>query len=86
MIKFKITGKKNINSAIKQLKDYKRELIAKSKEFCEKLGNKGIKVAQVNSGQYGSYIRFELVPQNNGNRVSFVFVASSISQVKVEWD
>ena len=49
---------KSINELIEYLENYKRNLNSKLQEFIDKLLDVGIRTAQANTGDYGSYIQF----------------------------
>ena len=84
-INISLTTKGSLDKAIEYLEQYKKELVQKSEEFVSMLIDIGIQVAEMNSGDYGSYIVFrkELNPRKDG--CEGLLIATDREKIVREW-
>ena len=75
----------SIQQAIREIEQYKQEILKKCRTVAERLCDVGIQVATENLGNYGKYITFriETTPKNSG--VKAVMVATNTGLIKSEW-
>jgi len=76
---------KSIRAAQKQLRQYKKDMIAKCEKFVTVLANKGILVGEDNLGGYGNYITFKLETDPKRYGVRAVLSATNTGIIKSEW-
>lgn len=75
----------SIQQAIREIEQYKQEMLTKCRTVAERLCGVGIQIATENAGGYGKYITFyrELIPEKSG--VKAVMVATNTGLIKSEW-
>lgn len=75
----------SLQQAIREIEQYKQEVLTKCRTVAERLCDVGIQIATENTGGYGKYITFyrELTPEKSG--VKAVMVATNTGLIKSEW-
>lgn len=75
----------SIQNAIKEIRQYQSDLNRKCEEFCRRLAELGIKVAQENTGGYGKYITFSVEITDRTNGCKALMVATNTGIIHSEW-
>lgn len=75
----------SVRKAQKELLRYKKDLLAKCEKFVRVLANKGIIVAQQNTGEYGKYIVFSVEVQPEKDGVKALLIASNTGLIRSQW-
>lgn len=77
----------SVDSAIKQIEEYKADLLRKCERFVEEVIKEGITVAKyaVSHSEYGSYISFSQEIRNNKNNIVGIMYASNNGIIVSEW-
>lgn len=77
----------SIDSAIKEIEEYKADLLRKCHQFIEELGKQGISVAKraVSGTEYGSYISFSMEINDSSSNIVGVMVATNTGIIQSEW-
>lgn len=78
-------SQRSIKRAMRELKEYRAELIYKCQVFCERLAEMGIVAAESHSGMYGDRIlfRYECDPEKYGAKA--VLIAENRDIIKSQW-
>ena len=76
---------RSVRSAMKELEKYKRDLLRKCEIFCETLANKGILVAQMNTGEYGRYITFSVQTEPKRTGARALLIATNTGHIVSQW-
>lgn len=71
MINIDLNSVSSVRSAVKQLKQYKKDLARKCETVVSRLSEIGIETAKLNCGEYGSAITFskEITAKNQGGAI-----------------
>ena len=80
-----ITSKNGIQKTIRQLEQYRDGLDKKCELFVSRLAEVGIKTAQMNAGEYGSYIVFKKRIEPLPNGCQAILVATDGQKIIREW-
>ena len=65
---------KSVRNAIKELKKYEDDLTYKCQLLAEKLADRGIETAKMNTGNFGHYIKFSKEITSNENECTVIIV------------
>jgi len=86
-ISISLTDRGSIKDAIKQIKDYEKDLKEKTKLFLEKLADKGILVAELSamgdSHKFSEMVKFEKEWQ--GQKLCLIGRNDDLSGLRTEW-
>lgn len=84
-INISLTRKGDIDKAVKELRDYQKNLNWRLGEFFRRLMDVGIETAQDNSGQYKGYIRFEKQVSVSDDGAEGILIATDGKRLIREW-
>lgn len=78
-------SEKSVNEAIRQLQQYKQEILKKCEQLVSELADDGIAIAETNVGNFGRYITFskEIKPESDG--CTAIIFATETGQIKSQW-
>lgn len=87
LINISLNRKSDIDKAIKQLEQYKRELDSKTQEFVNRLAEIGITVASsyVSATPYDQYITFSTTDETSGDEIAITVHMSDTTKITSEW-
>lgn len=76
---------KSVRNAIKELKKYEDDLTYKCQLLAEKLADRGIETAKMNTGNFGHYIKFSKEITSNENECTVIIVAEDVRKIISQW-
>lgn len=78
-------SEKSVNEAIRQLQQYKQEILKKCEQLASELADSGIEVGKNNTGNFGHYIIFSQKIEPNNNGCTAIIVATETGQIISQW-
>lgn len=84
-IKFNAFSPSGVESALKQLDEYKKSILDKCELFCRRLAEKGITVAEQHTGKFGSHITFDVQTSRFPDGAQAILIATNTSLIHVRW-
>ena len=75
----------SIQGAIRQLQQYKQEILNKCEKLVSELADSGIEVGKSNTGNFGHYIIFSKKLQPNSNGCTAIVVATETGKIISQW-
>ena len=78
-------SEKSVNEAIRQLQQYKQEILKKCEQLVSELADSGIEVGKNNTGNFGHYIIFSKKLQPNSNGCTAIVVATETGKIISQW-
>ena len=78
-------SEKSVNVAVRQLQQYKQEILKKCEQLVSELADSGIEVGKSNTGNFGHYIIFSKKLQPNSNGCTAIVVATETGKIISQW-
>ena len=78
-------SEKSVNKAVRQLQQYKQEILKKCGQLVSELADSGIEVGKNNTGNFGHYIIFSKKLQPNSNGCTAIVVATETGKIISQW-